>query len=67
MAQLGALAVWRNYLHNKTKAIAEYKAALSLGYTKTIGDIYKTAGIEFNFTESYIKELMAFVKEELEK
>jgi oligoendopeptidase F len=67
MAQLGALAVWRNYLNNKTKAIAEYKAALSLGYTKTIGEIYKTAGIEFNFTESYIKELMAFVKEELEK
>ena len=67
MAQLGALAVWRNYQNNKSKAIAEYKAALSLGYTKTIGEIYKTAGIEFNFTESYIKELMAFVKEELEK
>lgn len=67
MAQLGALAVWRNYLNNKSKAIAQYKEALSLGYTKTIGDIYKTAGIEFNFTESYIKELMAFVKEELDK
>ena len=67
MAQLGALAVWRNYLNNKSKAIAEYKAALSLGYTKTIGEIYKTAGIEFNFTESYIKELMAFVREELER
>ena len=67
MAQLGALAVWRNYLNNKAKAIAEYKEALSLGYTKTIGEIYKTAGIEFNFTENYIKELMAFVKEELDK
>lgn len=67
MAQLGALAVWRNYLNNKSKAIAQYKEALSLGYTKTIGDIYKTAGIEFNFTEGYIKELMAFVKDELAK
>ena len=67
MAQLGALAVWRNYLNNKSKAIAQYKEALSLGYTKTIGEIYKTAGIEFNFTESYIKELMAFVKDELKK
>lgn len=67
MAQLGALAVWRNYLNNKAKAIAQYKEALSLGYTKTIGEIYKTAGIEFNFTENYIKELMAFVKEELDK
>jgi len=67
MAQLGALAVWRNYLNNKAKAIAQYKEALSLGYTKTIGEIYKTAGIEFNYTENYIKELMAFVKEELDK
>ena len=29
MAQLGALAVWRNYLNNKSKALEQYKAALS--------------------------------------
>ncbi|MBJ7429260.1 MAG: M3 family oligoendopeptidase [Bacteroidia bacterium] len=67
MAQLGALAVWKNYIADKPTALAQYKAALSLGYTKTIGDIYKTAGIEFNFTAPYIKQLMAFVKDELEK
>jgi len=67
MAQLGALAVWRNFIHNKPKAIEQYKAALSLGYTKTIGEIYKTAGIEFNFSASYINELMDFVKDELKK
>ena len=66
MAQLGALAVWKNYIADKPTALAQYKAALSLGYTKTIGEIYKTAGIEFNFTAPYIKQLMAFVKEELE-
>lgn len=65
MAQLGALAVWKNYIADKPTALAQYKAALSLGYTKTIGDIYKTAGIEFNFTAPYIKQLMAFVKDEL--
>jgi oligoendopeptidase F len=62
MAQLGALAVWRNYLKDKTKAVQQYKEALSLGYTKTIGEIYKTAGIEFNFSDKYIKELIQFVK-----
>ncbi|MEI7978372.1 MAG: M3 family oligoendopeptidase [Bacteroidota bacterium] len=67
MAQLGALAVWKNYIADKPTALAQYKAALSLGYTKTIGEIYKTAGIEFNFTAPYIKQLMAFVKDELEK
>lgn len=66
MAQLGALAVWKNYIADKPTALAQYKAALSLGYTKTIGEIYKTAGIEFNFTAPYIKQLMAFVKDELE-
>jgi oligoendopeptidase F len=67
MAQLGALAVWRNFLADKKVAIQQYKEALSLGYTKTIGEIYQTAGIEFNFSAAYIKELMLFVKSELEK
>lgn len=67
MAQLGALAVWRNYNSDKTKALEQYKAALSLGYTRTIGEIYKTAGIEFNFSKTYIHELMQFVNAELKK
>ena len=67
MAQLGALAVWRNAQRNKAQAIDQYKKALSLGYTKPIGEIYQTAGIEFNFSAVYIKELMTFVKVELSK
>jgi oligoendopeptidase F len=67
MAQLGALSVWRNYLHNKPAAVEAYKKALSLGYTKTIGEIYETAGIKFDFSEAYIKSLMDFVNEELKK
>jgi oligoendopeptidase F len=67
MAQLGALAVWRNFLSDKPKAIQQYKEALSLGYTKSIGDIYKAAGIEFNFGSGYIKSLIDFVKNELSK
>lgn len=65
MAQLGAIAVWRNYKQNPTKAIDQYIAALKLGYTKSIGEIYKAAGIEFNFTQAYVKELVDFIKEEL--
>lgn len=65
MAQLGALAVWRNYLTDKKKAVEQYKQALSLGYTKTIGEIYQTAGVSFDFSAPYIKELMAFVTKQL--
>lgn len=61
-AQLGAIAIWRNYLQNGSKAIEQYKQALSLGYTKSIGEIYETAGIKFDFSESWIAELSAFVK-----
>lgn len=67
MAQLGALGVWRNFLTDKKKAVTQYKEALSLGYTKPIGDIYNAAGVEFNFSASYIKSLMEFVKSELQK
>jgi oligoendopeptidase F len=65
-AQLGAIAIWRNYKRNPQKALQQYEDALKLGYTKTIPEIYKTAGIEFNFTKAYINELMHFVKEEIE-
>lgn len=67
MAQLGAIAVWRNYKRDPKKALEQYSAALSLGYTATIGDIYKTAGIKFDFSDAYVKELAEFVKEELDK
>lgn len=63
-AQLGAIAMWRNYKTNAKKTIDQYKAALSLGYTKTIPEVYQTAGIKFDFSPAYVKELMDFVKSE---
>lgn len=67
IAQLGALGVWKNSMTNFQKAIDDYKAALSLGYTKSIPEIYETAGIRFDFTEAYLKELADFVQVELSK
>ncbi|WP_421942681.1 M3 family oligoendopeptidase [Pedobacter sp.] len=67
IAQLGAIAVWKNYKENPEKALEQYLAALSLGYTKPMNEIYETAGIKFDFSAEYVKELAAFVKEELDK
>ncbi|MCX2494980.1 M3 family oligoendopeptidase [Pedobacter sp. PF22-3] len=67
IAQLGAIAVWKNYKENPEKALEQYLAALALGYTKPINEIYETAGIKFDFSEEYVKELASFVKDELEK
>lgn len=65
MAQLGAIAVWRNYKQKGSVALDEYKAALKLGYTKSIGEIYDQAGIKFDFSSDYIKELASFIMKEL--
>jgi oligoendopeptidase F len=67
MAQLGAIALWRNYRRDPKTALEQYKKALSLGYTCPIPEVYQAAGIRFDFSESYIQELAAFVREELEK
>lgn len=67
IAQLGAIAVWKNYKENPEKGLNQYLEALSLGYTKPMNEIYETAGIKFDFSDTYVKELAAFVKEELEK
>ncbi|WP_158826419.1 M3 family oligoendopeptidase [Mucilaginibacter lacusdianchii] len=67
MAQLGAIAVWKNYKENPDKGLQQYLDALKLGYTKTIKEIYETAGIKFDFSASYVKELAEFVKSEMEK
>jgi oligoendopeptidase F len=66
MAQLGAIAIWKQYRENPRQAIRNYHQALSLGYTKNIKDIYAAAGIEFNFSREYVSQLGAFVKQELD-
>lgn len=66
-AQLGAIAMWKNYKADKVKGLQNYKEALKLGYTKPIGEIYKTGGIQFNFSTPYVKELKSFIETELEK
>lgn len=65
IAQLGAIAVWRNFKRDKAAAIQAYKSALKLGATTTIPNVYKTAAIEFNFSKEYVRELMEFLKQEL--
>jgi oligoendopeptidase F len=64
-AQLGAVAVWKNYKQSPAKAFESYTSALSLGFTKPIGSIYQEAGISFSFSKEYIRELVQFLEEEI--
>ena len=67
IAQLVAIGMWMQYQINPTQALENYMNALSLGGTKTLPELYKTAGIEFNFSPNYVKKLMDFTNQELEK
>ncbi|WP_142684324.1 M3 family oligoendopeptidase [Chitinophaga polysaccharea] len=67
IAQLGAIAMWKQFKENKTQALNNYVQALSLGNTKTLPELYKAAGIKFDFSPAYVKELADFVKAEIEK
>lgn len=65
MAQLGAIAIWRNYRQQGKAGLESYLRALKLGNMGTIPEIYRAAGIRFDFSRAYIRELMQFVRGEL--
>ncbi|HSZ71564.1 MAG TPA: M3 family metallopeptidase, partial [Cytophagaceae bacterium] len=67
MAQLGAVALWKNFKTDPAKTFRQYTEALSLGYSRTIPEIYAKAGISFDFSEANVKGLMEFVWKELEE
>jgi oligoendopeptidase F len=41
--------------------------ALSLGGTKTLPQLFEAAGLKFDFSPSYVSELMSFVHNEMKK
>lgn len=67
IAQLGAIGLWMQYKNNPEQALNNYMKALSLGATKTLPELYETAGLKFDFSSENIKTLMEFVKEEMDK
>lgn len=65
IAQLGAIAIWKQYKENPNNALANYTKMLQLGYSKPLPELYKTAGICFDFSEKYVQQLIEFVTQEL--
>jgi oligoendopeptidase F len=66
-AQMGAISIWKNWEHNRGEALEGYKNFMKLGYTKTIPEIYEAAGIKFDFTSDYVKELADFMQLQLNR
>lgn len=66
-AQLGALALWKNYKQNPAKTLQAYEEFLRQGNTKSIPELYTIAGISFEFSYKYVNEIMTFLMEEIQK
>ncbi|MHA1147120.1 MAG: M3 family metallopeptidase [Promethearchaeota archaeon] len=66
IAQLGAIAIYRNYRETGSRAIKQYENFLKLGYSRGLKEAYKIAGIKFEFSEEFIRGLVEFVKREIE-
>jgi oligoendopeptidase F len=67
IAQLGAIGLWMQYQQNPEQALQSYIDALSLGGTKTLPELYKTAGLKFDLSPAHIKTLMEFTAAEMDK
>lgn len=65
-AQLGAIAIWRNVLKDKKEGLDAYKHMLSLGYTRTIPELYEAGKVKFDFSTNYVGELFGFVWDQLQ-
>jgi oligoendopeptidase F len=65
IAQLGAIGMWMQFKNNQQQALNNYCEALSMGGTKTLPELYKIAGLDFDFSPAKIKVLMDFVSREM--
>jgi oligoendopeptidase F len=65
IAQLGALQVWRNSLDDPVEAVRRYRAALSLGATRPLPEIFAAAGAQLSFRSELMGELVQLVETEL--
>jgi oligoendopeptidase F len=65
LAQLGALQVWRNSLRDPARAVRCYREALTLGATRSLPEMYATAGAALTFDAADIAALVELVEERL--
>ena len=65
IAQLGALQVWANYKNNKSKALNDYKAALALGGSKPLPELFKRCNIQFDLSRDTVAPMANLLRKEL--
>jgi oligoendopeptidase F len=59
IAQLGALMIWQNSRRDFAKAVRDYRAALALGGSRPLPELFAAAGAKFDFSEEAFAPLIA--------
>lgn len=67
IAQLGALQIWQNAQRDLKRTIEQYRQGLSLGGSRPLPELFKAAGIRFDFSEATIRPLIESVRVEYER
>jgi oligoendopeptidase F len=65
IAQLGALQVWQKAERDLDAAVRRFRRALALGGAKPLPELFRAAGIRFDFSEKTIKPVTAFLTKRL--
>jgi oligoendopeptidase F len=65
IAQTGALQLWMKAQTDPRRALANYRAGLALGGTKSLPELFAATGLRFDFTEQTLRPLIQAVSEQI--
>ena len=67
LAQLGAVQIWANAMHDQKKAVADYRRALSLGGSVTLPELFQAAGARLAFDADLLGEMTKLMESKIEE
>ena len=65
IAQLGALQVWANSKQDRARALADYKAALALGGSRPLPELFERCNTRFDFSRNTVAPMAELLRKEL--
>lgn len=65
LAQLGAVQLWRNALHNYRSTVQDYRSSLQLGCTVPLPDLFKAAGVRLGFDSATLGPLVELMENKI--
>ena len=66
IAQLGAYQAWDHY-RKDSDYIKQFNAALQLGHSVTIPELFQNAGLKFDFSSEFMNSVITKVRNEIEQ